>query len=101
MVVDKIGVDSDEYSTKETDQVDKYCMPMPSAFGKLPHKRGTILFAMGSTGKLSCSWIATAEGESSTCGGLWGGQVYGWFSGSMGRVVGEGYFLQRKSAHCI
>jgi hypothetical protein len=36
MVVDMIGVDSDEYSPKETGQFDKYCMPVPSAFGKPP-----------------------------------------------------------------
>ena len=73
-VVDTIGVDLDEYSPKETGQFDKYCMPMPLAFGKPPPRRGTILLAVGSAGKMSCSWIAAAEGESSTCGGFRGGQ---------------------------
>jgi hypothetical protein len=73
-VVDTIGVDSDEYSPKETGQFDKYCMPMPLAFGKPPPRRGTILLAVGSAGKMSCSWIAAAEGESSTHGGFRGSQ---------------------------
>ncbi len=71
-VVDTIGVDSDEYSLKEMGQFNKYCMPVPSAFGKLPPKRGTFLLAVGSARKMSCSWIATAEGESSTRGGFRG-----------------------------